>query len=82
MAYMARKFLQIKKPQTLLHFQNSTYIYRYVLVDRVPYTATQHYGFDDKTHMTTEEIFELATPRKIRRKYIIKNDKWRPRTSC
>ena len=72
---MARKFLQINKPKTLLHFQKGNHIYRYVLVDRVPYTATQHYGFDDKTHMTTEEIFELATPRKIRRKYIKKDDK-------
>jgi hypothetical protein len=32
--------------------------------------------------MTTEEIFALTTPRKLRRKYIIKNDKWWPRTSC
>ena len=72
---MARKFLQLNKAQTLLHFQKGKYIYRYVLVDRFLYTATQHHGFDDKTHMTTEEIFELATPRKIRRKYILKNDK-------
>jgi len=79
---MARKFLQVKKAQTLLHYQKGAYIYRYVLVDRIPYTATQHYGFDDKTHMTTEEIFELSTPRKIRRKYILKNDKWWSRTSC
>ena len=70
-----RKFIQIAKPNALLHFQKGNYVYRYVLVDRIPYTATQHYGFDDKTHMTTEEIFELSTPRKIRRKYILKNDK-------
>ena len=72
---MARKFLQINKPKTLLHFQKGNHIYRYVLVDRFKYTATQHFGFDDKEHMTTEEIFELATPRKIRRKYIKKDDK-------
>ena len=72
---MARKFLQINKPKTLLHFQKGNHIYRYVLVDRFEYTTTQHFGFDDKEHMTTAEIFELATPRKIRRKYIKKDDK-------
>ena len=55
--------------------QKGKHIYRYVLVDRFPYTATMHYGFDDKEMMTTEEIFALTTPRKLRRKYIIKNDK-------
>ena len=70
-----RKFIQIKTPKTLLHFQNGAYIYRYVLVDRFKHTAKEHGGFDDKEHMTTEEIFELSTPRKLRRKYIVKNDK-------
>ena len=70
-----RKFIQIAKPNALLHFQKGNYVYRYVLVDRFPYTATMHYGFDDKEMMTTEEIFALTTPRKLRRKYILKNDK-------
>ena len=67
---MAKKFLQINKPTTLLHFQSGEYIYRYVLVDRFKYSSKMHCGFDDQQHMTTEEIFALATQRKIRRKYI------------
>ncbi len=69
---MARKFLQINKPKTLLHFQKGNYVYRYVLVDRYEFTATHHNGFDDKEHMTEAEIFELMNPRKLRRKYIQK----------
>tara|TARA_R110000868_G_scaffold328345_1_gene589210 strand:+ start:293 stop:502 length:210 start_codon:yes stop_codon:yes gene_type:complete len=67
-----RKFLQIAKPRTLIHFQKGNYVYRYVLVDRYEVTKTHHNGFDDKEHLTMEEMFELATPRKIRRKYIPK----------
>lgn len=73
--FMGRKFPISIIPKTLLHVQKGKHIYRYVLVDRFPYTATMHYGFDDKEMMTTEEIFALTTPRKLRRKYIIKNDK-------
>ena len=72
---MARKFLQINKPKTLLHFQKGNYVYRYVLVNRYEFTATHHNGFDDKEHMTEAEIFELMNPRKLRRKYIQKNNK-------
>ena len=67
-----RKFIQIAKPNTLLHFQKGNYVYRYVLVDRFEVTKTHHNGFDDKQHMTEAEIFELMTPRKLRRKYIQK----------
>ena len=67
-----RKFIQIAKPNVLLHFQKGNHIYRYVLVDRFEVTKTHHNGFDDKQHMTEAEIFELMTPRKLRRKYIQK----------
>ena len=67
-----RKFLQIIKPKTLLHFQKNNHIYRYVLVDRFEYTKTHHNGFDDKAEMTEAEIFQLMNPRKLRRKYIHK----------
>jgi len=65
--------LIIKKPKTVIHFKNGNYIYRYVLVDRFKHTSKAHYGFDDKLEMTEAEIFQLMTPRKLRRKYIIKN---------
>ena len=68
-----RKFIQIAKPNVLLHFQKGNYVYRYVLVDRFEVTKTHHNGFDDKQHMTEAEIFELTTPRKLRRKYIQKD---------
>ena len=65
-----RKFIQINKLKTLLHFQKGNYVYRYVLVDRYEYTKTHHNGFDDKAEMTEAEIFQLMNPRKLRRKYI------------
>jgi len=67
-----RKFIQINKLKTLLHFQKDNYVYRYVLVDRYEYTKTHHNGFDDKAEMTEAEIFQLMNPRKLRRKYIHK----------
>jgi hypothetical protein len=67
-----RKFIQINKLKTLLHFQKDNYVYRYVLVDRYKYTKTHHNGFDDKEKMTEAEIFQLMNPRKLRRKYIHK----------
>jgi hypothetical protein len=48
-------------------------VYRYILVDRFKHTAKIHYGFDDKLELTEKEIWALTTPRKLRRKYIIKN---------
>ncbi len=59
--------------KTILHLQNKDYIYRYVLVDRFKHTSTAHYGFDKKLELTEAEIFARVTPRKIRRKYIIKD---------
>jgi hypothetical protein len=47
-----RKFIQIVKPNALLHFQKGNYVYRYVLVDRYEVTKTNHNGFDDKEHLT------------------------------
>jgi len=67
-------FLVIKKPKTVIHFKKGNYVYRYVLVDRFKHTSNTHYGFDDKLHMTEAEIFQLMTPRKLRRKYIIKDE--------
>jgi hypothetical protein len=66
---------QIKDLKTVLHFKQGNYVYRYVLVDRFKNTSKVHYGFDTKLEKTEEEIFSLQTNRKIRRKYIIKNDK-------
>jgi len=63
----------IKDLKTILHFKKGNYVYRYVLVDRFKNTAKVHYGFDDKLERTEEELFALMTPRKLRRKYIIKN---------
>tara|TARA_R110000824_G_scaffold266604_4_gene455613 strand:+ start:279 stop:488 length:210 start_codon:yes stop_codon:yes gene_type:complete len=67
-----RKFIQLNKVNTLLHFQKGNYVYRYVLVDRYEVTKTHHNGFDDKEQMTEAEIFQLMNPRKLRRKYIHK----------
>ena len=65
---------KIDTPKTILHLQNKDYIYRYVLVDRFKHTANAHYGFDKALELTEAEIFAKVTPRKIRRKYIIKKD--------
>ena len=64
---------QIDSPKTILHFKNKDYVYRYVLVDRFKHTSTTHYGFDKDLERTEAEIFAKVTPRKIRRKYIIKD---------
>ena len=66
---------QIKDLKTILHFKKGNYVYRYVLVDRFQYGPKYHYGFDVKQEKLEEEIFALQTNRKLRRKYIIKNDK-------
>ena len=65
----------IKDLKTILHFKKGNHIYRYVLVDRFKYGPKHHYGFDTKEERTEEEIFALQNNRKLRRKYIIKNDK-------
>ena len=65
---------QIKDLKTILHFKQGSYVYRYVLVDRFKNTGKVHYGFDAKLERTEAEIFSLQTNRKIRRKYILKND--------
>jgi hypothetical protein len=44
-----------------------------VLVDRFKNTSTIHYGFDKELERTEAEIFAKVTPRKLRRKYIIKD---------
>jgi hypothetical protein len=64
---------QIDSPKTILHFKNKDYVYRYVLVDRFKNTSTIHYGFDKELERTEAEIFAKVTPRKLRRKYIIKD---------
>jgi len=64
---------QIDSPKTILHFKNNDYVYRYVLVDRFKNTSTIHYGFDKELERTEAEIFAKVTPRKLRRKYIIKD---------
>ena len=63
----------IDSPKTILHFKNKDYVYRYVLVDRFKNTSTIHYGFDKELERTEAEIFAKVTPRKLRRKYIIKD---------
>ena len=65
---------QVKDLKTILHFRKGDYIYRYVLVDRFKNTNKVHYVFDAKLERTEAEIFSLQTNRKIRRKYILKND--------
>jgi hypothetical protein len=64
---------QIDIPKTILHFKNKDFIYRYVLVDRFKHTSKAHYGFDKELQLTEAEIFAKVTPRKLRRKYIIKD---------
>ena len=65
---------QVKELKTVLHLKKGDYVYRYVLVDRFKNTGKVHYGFDAKLERTEAEIFSLQTNRKIRRKYILKND--------
>ena len=62
----------IDKPTTITHLQNGNYIYRYVLVDRFKTGKKFHHGFDKKLEKTEAEIFALMTPRKLRRKYIVR----------
>jgi len=65
----------IKDLKPVLHFKKENYVYRYVLVDRFKNTAKIHNGFDAKLEKTEKEIFALENDRKIRRKYIIKENK-------
>ena len=65
---------QIKDLKTVLHFKKGNYVYRYVL-DRFKYGPKYHYGFDIKEERMEQEIHALENNRKLRRKYIIKNDK-------
>jgi hypothetical protein len=65
----------IKDLKPVLHFKKNNYVYRYVLVDRFKNTAKIHYGFDAKLERTEHEHFALENDRKIRRKYIIKENK-------
>ena len=62
------------KAKTITHLKSGNYIYRYVLVDRFKIDTKNHFGFDKKLELTEAEIFALVTPRKLRRKYIIKKD--------
>jgi len=64
---------KIDSPKTVLHLKTKDFVYRYVLVDRFKHTSTTHYGFDKELEMTEAEIFAKVTPRKLRRKYIIKD---------
>ena len=66
---------KIKELKPVLHLKKDNYIYRYVLVDRFKHTSKAHCGFDDKWEMTEKEIWKSLTPRKLRRNYIITNDK-------
>ena len=66
---------KIDKLKPVLHFKKDNYVYRYVLVDRFKNTAKIHYGFDAKLEKTEHEILGLENDRKIRRKYIIKENK-------
>jgi|TARA_R100001463_G_scaffold32775_6_gene73253 hypothetical protein len=63
-----------KDLKTILHFKKGNYVYRYVLVDRFKNTAKVHYGFDSKLEKTEKEIWALENNRKLRRKYILKNE--------
>jgi hypothetical protein len=65
---------KIDTPKTITHLQSGNYIYRYVLVDRFPTSSKHHLGFDKELEKTEAELFALVTPRKLRRKYIIKKD--------
>jgi hypothetical protein len=63
----------IKDLETILHFRKGSYIYRYVLVDRFQHTSSAHHGFNLKAERTEDEIWQQLThPRKLRRKYIVK----------
>lgn len=64
----------IKELKPVLHFKKEDYVYRFVLVDRFKHTSKVHHGFDDKWEMTEEEIWQALTPRKLRRRYIIKKE--------
>ena len=63
---------KIQELKSVLHFKKDNYVYRYVLVDRFQNDSKNHYGFDTKEEITTEEIFALEKDRQIRRKYIIR----------
>ena len=65
---------KLDKPKTITHLQSGNYIYRYVLVDRFKTDSKNHFGFDKQQELTEAEIFALVTPRKLRRKYIIKKE--------
>jgi len=66
---------KLKELKTILHYKKGDYVYRFILVDRFKHTSKAHYGWDTGQEMTEEEIWQMSTPRKIRRKYIIKDDK-------
>lgn len=65
----------IKEIKTVLHFKKDNHVYRYILVDRFKHGPKFHYGFDNKHELTEDEIWEITTPRKLRRKYLIKEKK-------
>lgn len=66
--------IKIQKLKPVLHFKVGDYAYRFVLVDRFKHTSSVHHGFDDKWEMTEAEIWQALSPRKLRRKYIIKKE--------
>jgi len=66
---------KLKELKTILHYKKGDYVYRFILVDRFKHTSKAHDGWDIGQEMTEEEIWQMSTPRKIRRKYIIKDDK-------
>ena len=66
---------KIDTPKLITHLKSGNYVYRYVLVDRFKHDSKHHHGFDVKEEKTEAEIFALVTPRKLRRKYIIKDGK-------
>lgn len=66
---------KLKELKTILHYKKGDYVYRFILVDRFKHTSKAHYGWNTDQGMTEEEIWQMSTPRKIRRKYIIKDDK-------
>ena len=64
-----------EKLETFIHLRKGNHIYRYVLVDRFEHTSKHHHGFNLKPCRTTDEIWQQLThPRKLRRKYILKDD--------
>ena len=65
----------IKEIKTVLHFKKDNHVYRYILVDRFKHGPKFHYGFDSKHELTEDEIWQITTPRKLRRKYLIKEKK-------